>query len=139
MILGITGTGNSSQNLDVYNNTFYEAGPNDDVQFNSADSGLFADNIVLGGGGVDISSAATVTEDYDLLYRTIEGGGGPHDIYADPDFLDAAGADFPLAAGSPAINAGDHATIVNPPRPYDFDGNPGVVGAIVDMGAYEYQ
>ena len=138
MILGITGTGNSSQNLDVYNNTFYKAGPNDDVQFNSADTGLFADNILQGGGGLYIARGATVTEDYNILFEIVEGGGAPHDINANPDFLDAAAGDFHLALGSPAIDTGDNGTIVNPPRPYDFDGNPGVVG-IVDRGAYEYQ
>jgi hypothetical protein len=136
MILGIAGSGYSSQNLDVYNNTFYDAGPNDDVQFNSADTGLFADNILQGGGGVLISSAATVTEDYNLLSETVEGGGAPHDITANPQFVDASGGDFHLGLTSPAINSGDNGTIVSPPRPYDFDGNP-MVG-IVDRGAYEY-
>jgi hypothetical protein len=137
MILGITGSGSSSQNLAVYNNTFCNAGPNDTVEFNSADTGLFVNNIVQGGGGVVIHSAATVTEDYNLLYGApLIIGGGPHDVKASPGFVDALGGDFHLASNSPAIDTGDNGTIVSPVRAFDFDGNP-VVG-IVDKGAYEH-
>jgi hypothetical protein len=138
MILGINGSGSSSQNLAVYNNTFYNAGPNDTVEFNSADTGLFVNNIVQGGGGVFIHSAAAVTEDYNLLSGTLLNiGGGPHDVKANPDFIDALGGDLHLASNSPAIDTGDNGTIVSPARAVDFDGNP-VVG-VVDRGAYEYR
>jgi hypothetical protein len=139
MILGITGSGSSSQNLDVYNNTFYNAGPGDDVEFNSQDTGLFADNIIQGGGGLYITSGTNITEDYNLFYGTLLNiKSAAHDIYTNPDFVDAAGGDLHLTLNSPAINAGDGATIVNPPRPYDYEGNPGVVGGLVDIGAYEH-
>jgi hypothetical protein len=138
MILGISGSGSSSQNLDVYNNTFYNAGPNDDVEFNAADTGLFVNNIVQGGGGVFIHSAAAVIEDYNLLYGTsLIIGGGPHDVKAGPGFVDALSGDFHLASNSLAIDTGDNGTIVSPVRPFDFDGNP--VMGIVDRGAYEHR
>jgi hypothetical protein len=57
--------------------------------------------------------------------------------------------DLRLSAGSPCIDAGDNNSIpadtadldgdgdVNEPIPFDLDGNPRIVGAAVDMGAYE--
>ena len=136
MILGITGSG-SAQNLSVYNNTFFNAGPNDAVEFNALDTGAFVNNIVQGGGDVWVASGAVVREDYNLFSGTrINVGGGPHDLRASPGFVDAAGGDFHLAASSPAIDSGDNGTIVSPVRPYDFDGDP-VIG-VVDRGAYEY-
>jgi hypothetical protein len=140
MILGITGSGSSLQNVNVYNNTFYNAGPGDDVEFNSQDTGLFADNIIQGGGGLFITSSTSITEDYNLFYGTwLNTGGGAHDIRANPDFVNTTSGDLHLASGSPAINAGDDATIINPARPYDLEGNPGTIGGLVDIGAYEHQ
>ena len=138
MILGISGSGYSSQNLDVYNNTFYNAGANDDIQFNSADTGVCADNILQGGGGIDITAGATVIEGYNLLYETsVNTGGGVGDITANPDFVNAPAGDFHLASNSPAIDSGDGGSIVSPVGLYDFEGNP-VVG-VLDRGAYEYR
>jgi hypothetical protein len=138
MILGINGSGIGSQNLSVYNNTFFNAGPNDVVEFNALDTGVFADNIVQGGGGIYIAAGATVTENYNLLYGTsINVGAGLSDVKASPGFVNASAGDFHLASGSPAINSGDNGTIVSPVRPFDLAGNP-VVG-IVDRGAYEFQ
>src|SRR5438445_6997825 len=111
MILGITGLGSSLQNIDVYNNTFYNAGLNDAVEFNSADTGLFADNVLQGGGGLYITSGTSVTEDYNLFYGTwLNIGGAAHDIIANPDFVNAASGDLHLASNSPAIDTGDNGT-----------------------------
>jgi hypothetical protein len=140
MILGITGSGSSLQNVNVYNNTFYNAGPGDAVEFNSQDTGLFADNIIQGGGGLYITPGTSITEDYNLFYGTwLNTSSGTHDIRANPDFVNPASGDLHLAPASPAINAGDNGTIVNPTRPYDYEGNPGVAGGLVDIGAYEHQ
>src|SRR5204863_475990 len=82
MILGITGSG-SAQNLSVYNNTFFNAGPNDAVEFNALDTGAFVNNIVQGGGDVWVASGAAVREDYNLFSGAwINVGGGPHDLEA---------------------------------------------------------
>ena len=111
--------------------------PNDAVEFNALDTGAFVNNIVQGGGDVWVASGAVVREDYNLFSGAwINVGGGPHDLKANPGFVDAAGGDFHLAVSSPAIDSGDNGTIVSPVRPYDFDGDP-VIG-IVDRGAYEY-
>ena len=91
-----------------------------------------------GGGGVFIHSGAAVTEDYNLFFGTLLSiGGGPHDVKANPNFIDASGGDFHLASNSPAIDTGDNGTLVSPVRSFDFDGNP-VLG-VVDRGAYEYR
>jgi hypothetical protein len=68
---------------------------------------------------------------------------GPGNLDADPLFADPDGSDFSLAAGSPAIDAGDPAFVPEPgqgdlgggPRLVDGDGD-GI--AIVDIGADEW-
>lgn len=76
-------------------------------------------------------------------YSNIQGGwSGAGNIDVDPVFVDAAGGDYRLAEGSPCIDAGDNAYVVND---YDLDGNPRIADgngdgvAVVDMGAYEFQ
>ncbi len=62
---------------------------------------------------------------------------GPSNLVGvDPVFFDFSGGDFHLAPGSPAIDAGEDA----PPDglgSHDLDGDPRVLGAHVDVGAYE--
>ncbi len=53
-----------------------------------------------------------------------------------PLFVDAGAGNYRLAAGSPCIGAGDNSAVSNAE---DLDGNPRIVNATVDMGAYEYQ
>ena len=61
-------------------------------------------------------------------------------IAADPMFVDAAGGDYHLQAGSPCIDAGTNEGAPN----MDFDGNPRPIDgdgdniAVVDMGAFEF-
>jgi len=52
-----------------------------------------------------------------------------------PLFVDLAGGDFHLQSNSPCINSGYNASVS---VTNDFDGNPRVVGGMVDIGAYEY-
>jgi hypothetical protein len=53
----------------------------------------------------------------------------------DPLFANPAAGDFHLLAGSPCINAGNS----SPVGATDLDGQPRLVGLLVDLGAYEYQ
>jgi hypothetical protein len=63
-------------------------------------------------------------------------------ISMDPLFVNLAGSDFHLQAGSPAIDAGDNAAPGLPAK--DFDGNDRILDGkgncnpIVDMGAFEF-
>lgn len=70
---------------------------------------------------------------FDVSYSDVQGrSGGTGNIDEDPLFVDAAGGDYRLQGGSPAIDAG---TPTGAP-PSDLDGN--LRDAIPDMGAYEY-
>ena len=62
--------------------------------------------------------------------------GGTGNVTNDPLFVDPGAGDFRLAAGSPCVDAGDNAGLAGAA---DLDGNPRIVNAFVDMGAYEYQ
>jgi Right handed beta helix region/Fibronectin type III domain len=57
-------------------------------------------------------------------------------ISADPVFVDPANADYHLAAGSPSIDSGDNSAPELPA--VDFDGDPRIVGGIVDQGVDEF-
>ena len=62
-------------------------------------------------------------------------GSGSGNFGGDPVLADRARSDYRLGAGSPCINAG---VDTFPVGPEDLDGRPRVVGAAVDLGAYEY-
>lgn len=55
----------------------------------------------------------------------------------DPLFVNPSASDFHLQACSPAINAGANATLNSLGITSDFDGNPRIRNAVVDMGPYE--
>lgn len=54
----------------------------------------------------------------------------------EPLFMDLAGGNLRLQSSSPCINSGNNAYVTTT---NDLDGNPRIVGGIVDVGAYEYQ
>jgi parallel beta-helix repeat protein len=57
-------------------------------------------------------------------------------IESDPLFVNPSGGDFRLTAYSPCINAGANIFATSNT---DLDGQPRIVGAAVDIGAYEFQ
>ncbi len=63
---------------------------------------------------------------------------GATDISADPLFVDSAGSDYHLQTGSPCIDAGDDTAVDSSGLERDLDGNPRIMGAHVDIGAYEF-
>ena len=77
-----------------------------------------------------------------VKYSDVEQGFiGTGNINADPLFVNQAGGDLHLTAGSPCIDTGT--TNINPPYDWslttnDLDGGRRIAGAGPDMGAYEY-
>jgi hypothetical protein len=87
-----------------------------------------------------------------VRYSLVEGGfAGAGNVNANPQFTDAAAGDFSLAAGSPAIDAGDNTAVpaglladaIGTPRFLNDPGmaDSGVSGggqAVIDIGAFEF-
>jgi len=69
--------------------------------------------------------------------REEDGYSSNGNISVDPLFANQANGYYHLLANSPCINAGDDSAVVSGST--DRDGNPRIVGAHVDMGAYEYR
>jgi hypothetical protein len=61
---------------------------------------------------------------------------GAGNISSDPLFIDSTNANYRLSSASPCINAGHNSYCS---ATTDLDGNPRVIGGVVDMGAYERQ
>lgn len=84
------------------------------------------------GFGYDLSGARATYSD--IGTGNIDGEGN---INADPMFVDSGAGDYHLQDGSPCIDAGSNSAADLPDT--DKDDNPRIVGAAVDMGAYEWQ
>jgi parallel beta-helix repeat protein len=103
------------------------------IYCDASSSTSIVNNIIWGNGDDLYGCTAT--------YSDIEDGDpGEGNICAYPTFVDSAGGDYHLQAGSPCIDAGTNEGAPST----DFDGNPRPIDgdgdgiAIVDMGAFEY-
>ncbi len=129
----------------IYNNTIVgnSAGPYDGlgggINFGvgpNVEDVFYKNNIIAFnpyGGGIHgtIPDSADAVWDYNLVFGNGEGDyigiePGPHDIQADPLFVDRFSGDYSLLSNSPCIDAGD------PDFPLDPD------GSRADIGAYYF-
>ena len=116
------------KNINVYNNTFYEAGGADAIGLGGCNSlhnsGTVADNIFANGNGAIYGAGGEVKEGYNQFYNMKEDiPSGTGDKVENPLFVNP-GSDFHLQTGSPALGSGDNGAIINPTDPYDLEGNP---------------
>lgn len=68
--------------------------------------------------------------------HAMDATGANGNISADPVFVNRAGVDFRLLAASPCVNAGADGVVTVGET--DLDGKPRILGAHVDIGAFEY-
>ena len=136
-----TFTENSSSNGGaVYSRVTSNSRPDTTIE-----NSIFWNNQATISGNEIGGTAATVSN------SIVEGGySGTGNIDVDPKFVDSANFDLHLAAGSPAIDAGDNSLLpaddkdldndgdTSEKLPIDLDKNTRVVNGTVDMGAYEY-
>jgi hypothetical protein len=95
---------------------------------------LVIDNNILQDKGTEAMLSFNGVAYYDLASWQAATGFDTHSSSADPLWVNAAGADFHLQAGSPAINAGTTVGGLSE----DFEGNAVPNGAAPDIGIYEY-
>jgi hypothetical protein len=94
--------------------------------------GTVQNSIIVGnlGGGANIYNPAGGV----IGYSCSPGLSGSGNITNNPLFVNAAASNFRLTASSPCINVGSNAYAQGAT---DLDGNPRLIGGVVDMGAYE--
>ena len=118
----------SAASCSAYNNTIYANQTYGIYVGPASTSAVVRNNIVY--GTVASSFAGLEGDYYDLGVGTVQ----DHNLIGvDPMFVNAAGDDFRLSAGSPAIGAG---TAAGAPAT-DIAGNPRPQGGAGVVGAYE--
>ncbi len=110
------------------------------ISITSGSSPTIVNNIIAFNSGIGIHNQVvqSLVEEYNLVYGngTNYSGlsAGSHDIQENPLFVNQT-SNFELTASSPAINAGDDNVVQA--GWVDLNGNPRILGANVDLGAYE--
>lgn len=112
---------------------FGDAGIANSILWLNRDRGPLDRTAQLGGG--------TALVDYSCILGWGVADGGQFNIADDPQFADG---DYRLSAGSPCLDGGLNEADADAVEPgvqalpvWDLDGNPRILGAAVDMGAYE--
>ena len=128
----------SVYNIAVENNTFY--GNDVGMQIRPfSPGGVRWKNNVFSNNGTNYANSGGWTPgnaDYNL-YSGGNSGPDAHPVLASPQFTNAGAGDFTLAAGSPAIDAGDPGASTSDVGTTDFAGLSRILGGRVDIGAYE--
>ncbi|BCD62251.1 hypothetical protein NitYY0826_C1127 [Nitratiruptor sp. YY08-26] len=145
-----TASGQSGYGGGIYN---YNSSPtitNNNIYNNTAEGrGGYGGGIYNHNSSPIITNCIIWTNNYDQIYNydnssptitysDIEGGyTGTGNINEDPKFVDPINGDFHLQPDSPCINKGDNNAPALPPT--DFEGDPRIIGGIVDIGADEFK
>jgi hypothetical protein len=118
------------------NNTIYggDSSGSGAIAIGGQYNALLEDNIFANCGGIYLSDCPGTVVDYNL-YSNTSASGGAYSINGDPLFVNAAGGDFHLSSGSPAIDAGNNAAGFY--APIDYDGITRPQRARPDIGAFE--
>ncbi|WP_052732370.1 choice-of-anchor Q domain-containing protein [Hymenobacter terrenus] len=136
-----------SEHVDFINNTSYHNSQSPEINdgemyANRSNDVLFQNNILSADAGQVVNSNGSSNTNIRFVNNLYFGGttvavAGTNTVRANPQFVNPttnwATADFRLASTSPAINAG----VNNLLSTVDLAGNPRLVGANVDLGAYE--
>ena len=118
-VYGIYVGSSTTNGARVENNTVYKNGTYGIFVGDGANTTIIKNNIVHANGINFGLTNTTSSNNFD----------------SNPSFVNAAGNDFHLQAGSPAIDKGTTISGLSA----DFDGKPRPKGAQFDIGAYEYQ
>ena len=98
-------------------------------------SGATANSMISGGNASNMRLTNCIISNQTTGYGTDAAGSN---LLSDPLFTNAAGGDFTLGSGSPAINAGNNSLFAGlDANTLDLAGGPRLVGTDIDMGAYE--
>jgi hypothetical protein len=147
---------NNPNGATFYNNVSYDNTNCGFAQEGTISSGpILRNNIFAENAAREIHmvpGATTMDSDYNCIYHSAGGsfmkyngsnytfsgwqtetGDDAHSTDSDPDFVDAANADFKLNSASPCIDVGADVSLTE-----DYDGNTVPTGGGVEIGAYEY-
>nr|MDZ8234534.1 right-handed parallel beta-helix repeat-containing protein [Nostoc sp. ChiQUE02] len=131
-----------SEHVDIVNNTAYLNQQSPELKKGQIYAGYSNDvkifnNIVYGSAGKNANSNVKNTNviyDYNLYPKgVVIAVMGPHDIIADPQFVNTSIADFRVKATSQAIDSGYYWKDLKT----DYAGNPRPAGSGYDRGAFE--
>ncbi len=117
----------------LLNSTVVDNNPAGDQAIHVLSGTVAVVNSIMVNNALNLQADPPCPTCFDVSYSDVQGwSGGTGNIDEDPLFVDAAGGDYRLQGGSPAIDAG---TPSGAPAS-DLDGN--LRDALPDMGAYEY-